>query len=161
MNPDMGVRLGTAALVEELAAVDPARRPQAAAALAPLLGEWVIRRFGFASLFGLCAALALVAAALAWGVRERRREVWQPVRGAEWARAGLEGLFRRHMAVTLFFGLSAGTIFVFVPTFAEHLKTCPTCSYDKVTQFLSMCGVGAVLRLGEAEDDDFPEATDG
>ena len=37
VNPDMGVRLGAAALVEELAAVDPERRPQAAAALAPLL----------------------------------------------------------------------------------------------------------------------------
>jgi hypothetical protein len=37
VSPDMGVRLGAAALVEELAAVDPARRPQAAAALAPLL----------------------------------------------------------------------------------------------------------------------------
>ena len=37
VNPDMGVRLGAAALVEELAAVDPARRPHAAAALAPLL----------------------------------------------------------------------------------------------------------------------------
>ena len=38
-SPELGVRLGAAALVEELAAVDPARRPLAAAALLPLLGD--------------------------------------------------------------------------------------------------------------------------
>jgi hypothetical protein len=37
-SPEMGVRLGASALVEELAVVDPDRRPLAAAALAPLLG---------------------------------------------------------------------------------------------------------------------------
>ena len=36
-SPEMGVRLGTSALVEELAVTDPSRRPLAAAALAPLL----------------------------------------------------------------------------------------------------------------------------
>jgi len=38
-SPEMGVRLGASALVEELAIVDPARRPLAASALAPLLGQ--------------------------------------------------------------------------------------------------------------------------
>ena len=38
-SPEIGVRLGASALVEELAGVDPARRPLAAAALAPLLGD--------------------------------------------------------------------------------------------------------------------------
>jgi len=38
-SPEMGVRLGASALVEELAVTDPDRRPLAAAALAPLLGE--------------------------------------------------------------------------------------------------------------------------
>ena len=37
-SPEMGVRLGAAALVEELAVRDSGRRPLAAAALAPLLG---------------------------------------------------------------------------------------------------------------------------
>ncbi len=36
-DPQMGVRLGTSALVEELAVADPGRRGLAAAALAPLL----------------------------------------------------------------------------------------------------------------------------
>ena len=36
-SPQLGVRLGASALVEELAATDPGRRPLAAAALAPLL----------------------------------------------------------------------------------------------------------------------------
>src|SRR5260370_26007696 len=43
-----------------------------------------------------------------------------PVRGF-WERGGLAEAFQLSMAVTLFFGLGAGTIFVFLPTFAEHL----------------------------------------
>jgi len=38
-SPELGVRLGTSALVEELAVADPERRPLAAVVLAPLLGE--------------------------------------------------------------------------------------------------------------------------
>ena len=38
-SPEMGVRLGASALVEELAVVDPDRRPLAAAALARLLAD--------------------------------------------------------------------------------------------------------------------------
>jgi HEAT repeat protein len=38
-DPQIGVRLGAAALVEDLAAADPGRRPMAAAAIAPLLAE--------------------------------------------------------------------------------------------------------------------------
>jgi HEAT repeat protein len=38
-SPEIGVRLGASALVEELAATDPDRRPLAAAALSPLLGQ--------------------------------------------------------------------------------------------------------------------------
>jgi len=37
-SPELGVRLGTSALVEELAVADPERRPLAAVVLAPLLG---------------------------------------------------------------------------------------------------------------------------
>lgn len=93
----------------------------ASTALAPLLGEWIVRWFGFRPLFGVCALLAAVAAVLVLGVRERRREPGQPPRGADWARSGLEDLLRRHMAVTLFFGLGTGTMFAFLPTFAENL----------------------------------------
>jgi len=38
-SPEMGVRLGASALVEDLSVSDPGRRPLAAAALAPLLTE--------------------------------------------------------------------------------------------------------------------------
>jgi MFS family permease len=44
-----------------------------------------------------------------------------PVRGWAWARGGLADVFHRHMAVTVFFGLGSGTIFAFLPTFAESL----------------------------------------
>jgi MFS family permease len=111
--------------------VPPARRGWAlglygvaglvATALAPLVGEWVIRRFGFRPLFAMSAALAVVAAVFVWYLKERRREVALPVRGFPWERGGLADLFHLSMAVTLFFGLGAGTTFVFLPTFAESL----------------------------------------
>lgn len=90
-------------------------------AVAPLLGEWVIRRFGFRALFGISLALALVAAALVHGIRERRRGDVAPPRGLEWAREGFGELFQPHMTVTLFLGLGTGTLFAFLPTFAESL----------------------------------------
>jgi len=68
-SPEMGVRLGASALVEELAVVDPDRRPLAAAALAPLLGaadpvrrgdaSWLL---GFVGGAGELTALETVAA---------------------------------------------------------------------------------------------------
>src|SRR2546428_7603250 len=90
-------------------------------AIAPLIGEGVIRRFGFRPLFFTSAVVAAVAAALAWGTRELRREPGQPVRGAEWVRASIDEVMHRHMAVTIFFGLGTGVIFAFLPTFAESL----------------------------------------
>lgn len=58
-SPEMGVRLGASALVEELAVIDPARRPLAAAALAPLLGgDDPVRRGDAAYLLGFVGAAA-------------------------------------------------------------------------------------------------------
>lgn len=90
-------------------------------ALTPLLGEVVIRALGFPPLFVGCALLATVAAVLVWPMREPARPEALPVRGWQWARAGVGDLLRRHMAVTVFFGLGTGTIFAFLPTFAESL----------------------------------------
>jgi MFS family permease len=90
-------------------------------ALAPLLGEWIVRRLGFQALFVVCAFLAALAAVFVLQLQEHRRDLPQPVRSGEWARTGLNELARRHMAVTLFFGLGTGTVFAFLPTFAEHM----------------------------------------
>ena len=61
-SPEMGVRLGTSALVEELAVVDPARRPLAASAVAPLLGEAdPVRRGDAAWLLGFVGGAAELA----------------------------------------------------------------------------------------------------
>jgi MFS family permease len=90
-------------------------------AVAPLLGEWTIRRYGFRPLYLLSAGVMVVAASFVWGLRERAREGSPPVRGFPWERGGLAEAAQLSMAVTLFFGLGAGTIFVFLPTFAEHL----------------------------------------
>jgi len=90
-------------------------------AVAPLFGEVVIRRFGFRPLFLACGSLALVAGALVWTLRERERVDVPTV--PDWAstRTMLEDVFHRHMAVTIFFGLGSGTIFAFLPTFAESI----------------------------------------
>jgi MFS family permease len=91
-------------------------------ALSPLLGEWLVRRFGFRALFGVSLALAAVAAALAWQVRERPRSEPRTVRAlGRLSREMLGDVLQRHMGVTLFFGLGTGTIFAFLPTFAESL----------------------------------------
>ncbi len=90
-------------------------------ALTPLVGEAVIRVVGFRPFFALCAALSVVAGVLVWSLRERPRAEAPAVRAWEIARAGFGDLLQRHMAVTVFFGLGTGTIFVFLPTFAESL----------------------------------------
>jgi len=90
-------------------------------ALTPLVGEVIVRTLGFRPFFALCAVLALVAGVLVWPLSERPRADLPSTGAWEIARAGLGDLWQRHMAVTVFFGLGSGTIFVFLPTFAEAL----------------------------------------
>jgi MFS family permease len=90
-------------------------------AVTPLAGEIIVRTLGFQALFALSAVVAGVALALVWPLRERPRAEAPAVRAWELARAGLGDLAHRHMAVTVFFGLGTGTIFAFLPTFAEEL----------------------------------------
>jgi MFS family permease/bifunctional DNase/RNase len=109
--------------------VPPARRGWAlgiygvsgfvATALAPLASEWVVRAWGFRPLWGLSAALGLIPVAFAWRLREAAPGGARPVPAS--VRAGLEDVTRRPMVLTLFFGLGSGTIFTFLPTFAETL----------------------------------------
>jgi MFS family permease len=91
-----------------------------ATALAPLAGEWFARAFGFRALFLLAAALSGVAVGLCWRMPERAR-IDAAVGRFPTLRASLDEVLRRHMAVTLFFGLGTGAIFTFMPTFAESL----------------------------------------
>jgi MFS family permease len=93
----------------------------ASTALAPLLGEWVIRRFGFPPLFAVSLVLALVALVMVHGMREDRHGEQPPARGLDMVREGVADLVQRHMAVAVFFGLGTGTVFAFLPTFAEEL----------------------------------------
>lgn len=93
----------------------------AATAVSPLGGEWIVRWLGFRALFVVSAAFAVAAAALVWNVVERPRATGQPPRSAEWVFVRPHELRHWHMVVTAFFGLGAGTIFAFLPTFAEGL----------------------------------------
>jgi MFS family permease len=92
-----------------------------ATAVAPLIGEGMIRRMGFRPLFFMAAAMAAVTAGYVWSLPSGRPGGPLPLAGSLWERGGLDELRHRHMAVTLFFGLGAGTIFVFLPTFADGL----------------------------------------
>jgi hypothetical protein len=88
-SPEIGVRVGAAALIEDLASVDPGRRPLAAAALLPLLGSVdPVRRGDAAYLLGFAGGPgelnALDAASSAdpnADVREAAAEAAQRIRG--------------------------------------------------------------------------------
>ena len=90
-------------------------------ALSPLVGEFVIRSFGFHAFFALTTLLGLAALALTLRIRESGGALAGPARGAQAIREGLEEILRPHMALAFFFGLGTGTIFTFLPTFGELL----------------------------------------
>jgi MFS family permease len=111
--------------------IEPARRGMAlgvygvsgfaSTAFAPLVAESLVRRWGFNALFAVSGLLVLAAAWFVWQVREAERTEVRYVRGFQWAREGFADVFRRHMAVSFFFGLGTGTLSAFMPTFAEGL----------------------------------------
>jgi MFS family permease len=111
--------------------IEPARRGMAlgvygvsgfaSTAFAPLVAEGLVRRWGFNALFTVSGLLVLVAAWFVWQVREAGRTDVRYVRGLQWARDVYADVFRRHMAVSFFFGLGTGTLSTFMPTFADDL----------------------------------------
>jgi hypothetical protein len=75
-SPEIGVRLGSSALVEELAAADPERRPLAAAALLPLLGQAdPVRRGDAAYLLGFVGGEGAAAALETLGASDPNADV--------------------------------------------------------------------------------------
>jgi MFS family permease len=92
-----------------------------ATALAPLVGESIIRRAGFRALFLFAALLATVAVVLVWRAPRQPSRGRVPLGALERMRGGLGEVFQIHMIVALFFGLGTGAIFTFMPTFAESL----------------------------------------
>jgi len=90
-------------------------------AVAPLIGEVVIRRLGFGWSFAVSSLVAAVALVLVLRSRDVRPPVMGAGPGVEAFRVGLQELLRIHMALGFFFGLGTGTLFTFLPTFAEHM----------------------------------------
>lgn len=91
-----------------------------ATAVAPLLSEWIVRSVGFRMLFVISAMLGAVPLVLVLRLgRPHRATATAPAPG--WMLAGLSDVLQRHMVVSLFFGLGSGTIFAFLPTFAQSL----------------------------------------
>ncbi len=89
--------------------------------LAPLGGEFLIRRFGFPWLFAGATLLGGAALALVFRTHDVRPAEIGAGPGLNVFRQGLRELLRLHMALMFFFGLGTGTIFTFLPTFAERL----------------------------------------
>jgi MFS family permease len=89
--------------------------------LAPLLGEAIVRHWGFRWHFAMTLLLATAGLLLVTRLRDVRPPVPGPGPGADAIRRGLEEAFRVHMAIGFFFGLGSGAIFTFLPTFAEDL----------------------------------------
>ena len=89
--------------------------------LAPLAGEFLVRRLGFASFFVWTMLLAGASLAMV----ARMRDVVPPsvtgAPGLEAVRQGVEELLHLHMVLAFCFGLGTGTVFTFLPTFAEQL----------------------------------------
>lgn len=89
--------------------------------LSPLLGEFMIRRFGFPWFFAVATLLAGGAVAGAWRMRDVRPAALGARPGLDVMRQGLGELRHLHMLLAFFFGLGTGTIFTFLPTFGELL----------------------------------------
>ena len=89
--------------------------------LAPLVGELIIRGLGFRWLFAAMTLLALAALALVYRMRDVRAPSRTSGPGLDAIRQGIAELLHLHMGLMFFFGLGTGTIFTFLPTFAERL----------------------------------------
>ncbi len=89
--------------------------------LAPLAGEFLVRRFGFPWLFVWATLLAGAALALVFRMHDVRPPSLTGGPGLEAIRQGIRELLHLHMGLMFFFGLGTGTIFTFLPTFAERL----------------------------------------
>jgi MFS family permease len=89
--------------------------------LAPLVGDLMIRRFGFPWFFAAATVVAAGAASVVWRVQDVRPAALGARPGLHVIREGLLQLRHMHMLLAFFFGLGTGTIFTFLPTFGEFL----------------------------------------
>ena len=90
-------------------------------ALAPLLGELVVRQLGFSWLFTLALLLAAAAALLVVRTLDIRPPHLGAGPGLESLREGIADIMHMHMALAFFFGLGTGVMFTFLPTFGDSL----------------------------------------
>ncbi|HYB43461.1 MAG TPA: MFS transporter [Candidatus Methylomirabilis sp.] len=89
--------------------------------LAPLAGEFLIRRLGYPWFFAWTALLAGSALALVARMRDVRPPSMTGGPDLQSLREAVQELLHLHMALAFCFGLGTGTIFTFLPTFAVKL----------------------------------------
>ncbi len=121
-------------------------------ALSPLLGERMIRGFGYRVFFLESAVLGLGALPLVWRVREPRMPPPIQPQGFRALAEGVKEVFRLHMALAFFFGLGTGTVTTFVPTLAESLGVLNLSlfytAYAGSALLIRLVGGGLADRLG-------------
>jgi MFS family permease len=112
-------------------------------ALAPVVGEIIVRRLGFHWLFALSVLLGGVAAWLVFQIRGIRPPGMGEGPGIGSLGAGLAEVLQLHMALAFFFGLGTGAMFTFLPTFGEGLGV------HSVSLFYTAYAIAAVgVRVG-------------
>jgi MFS family permease len=120
--------------------------------LAPLVGEFLIRRLGFSWFFAWTTLLAGGALLLVHRMRDTHPPSMTSGPGLEALRQGLEELLHLHMALGLCFGLGTGTIFTFLPTFAERLGVTGLglfyTAYAGAAMLVRVAGGGLIDTLG-------------
>src|SRR5581483_1207848 len=114
-------------------------------ALAPTLGEQVVRIAGVPALFAVCAGFSAIGLAIAWSLPEPLGEASTRPAGAapvRIRRAPIPPPLRASFATTACCGLAFGTVMTFVPTFALDEKLGPVAIF-----FLSYTSAAIAIRL--------------
>lgn len=114
-------------------------------ALAPTLGEQILRFTSFHGLFAVASAFSLIGLALAWTLPEPPRQTASATAGFSLPRPLVVSL-----AATLCCGVAFGAVMTFVPTFAVDARLGPVSVF-----FLSYTSMAILTRLwaGRIADD--------
>ena len=115
-------------------------------ALAPTLGEQLLRWTDFHGLFAIASAFSMIGLALAWTLPEPPRHH----ASAESATAALPRELMVSLGATLLCGIAFGSVMTFVPTFAQDAQLGPVSVF-----FLSYTSMAITTRLwaGRLADD--------
>ena len=116
-------------------------------ALAPTIGEQIVRVAGFPALFAIASAFSAIGLVVAWSLPEALGSAAEgrgpnPHAAHPHPRNGLPTALRVSLAVTAFCGLAFGAVMTFVPTFTVEARLGPVATF-----FLSYTAAAIATRL--------------